>query len=787
MFQACVAVYSNSMSEKLAEHSKCGIPIPISSNSPTSTRTSDKGPRSLTYLESYELFINSKKSRFNNPELSLFSQKVEAKLAGIFSQERHAEIFRVLQKRHKEQCTISKNKRFKGEFWQKIAYSSTMDDTVSIDHKINNGAGSSNPSRTSTPLQKAASAGSNKRKPLLSLSKKQMNRRIDDLYSKLLETAEEEDITPTQMAALLLSRAAYSEHKDISHMADKIVQGEFLTVTSSKLSIEKSVYLLTFAELGRRKWTGIKALFKSSGNDVLPPYSTVAEHIANITPEIKELQKPYTGVRFPLLPALRMTIYRQLTSLDLSSLSLNEPSITFTFKVGFDGSGGHNIFHQIGSTETNNIIMCMLSPLSIGTESNPNIWIQPNPSSSTSHRPLILQMGKENIDNLQLYNSVTKEMLEVEKEELRVMINDNEYRVKVIIRITGLDRKAADAISGLGGAFCDLCTLSRKECHDPDRIADIVIGGRTIEDTQAIAAHLMDTSGVVKRKQDDYEVRKGVMRSPTTAKDIESVQCLHLLLRTTDWCLKLVYHEIAGVNHWSEGTNMRDLQFIKNAKLQVQAHMQAETGLRIDFPDSSGHGGTTTTGNVARQILYNERTRSQLLMLVPNHRRPHLEKIMRNIAITLRVATSTQKVKDLGGYKDFCLATYRDILTTYPYPVVHLAPSVHKLLGHAWELIECNDGYGLGILSEGGIEASNKLLRRFRVQLSRKTSQFANLTDCCRRLWINGDPVMEKIRNECRASCTHCGHNVGHGTRYCPNHLLTVERDEDSSVKHFLE
>ena len=41
-------------------------------------------------------------------------------------------------------------------------------------------------------------------------------------------------------------------------------------------------------------------------------------------------------------------------------------------------------------------------------------------------------------------------------------------------------------------------------------------------------------------------------------------------LRGTDWILKLLYHEIACVNHWSESNNMRDLQFIKDGKKRVQ-------------------------------------------------------------------------------------------------------------------------------------------------------------------------------------------------------------------------
>ena len=44
--------------------------------------------------------------------------------------------------------------------------------------------------------------------------------------------------------------------------------------------------------------------------------------------------------------------------------------------------------------------------------------------------------------------------------------------------------------------------------------------------------------------------------------------------------------------------------------------MLEATGLRIAFPDPTGKGGTTTTGNVARKLLFDHVTREVLLQLV---------------------------------------------------------------------------------------------------------------------------------------------------------------------------
>ena len=191
-----------------------------------------------------------------------------------------------------------------------------------------------------------------------------------------------------------------------------------------------------------------------------------------------------------------------------------------------------------------------------------------------------------------------------------------------------------------------------------------------------------------------------------------------MLPRTTDWFLKLVYHESAGVSHWSQSVNNRDLQFLKNAKKQVQEHMIATTGIRVDFPDPSCR--TTTTGKVSRKLLHDAVVRGELLSNVPHHLRYNIAELCKRLSVILRIVSSKDKVNKLDEFKQYCQETYKLVLEKYSPPKCFLSPTVHKLLAHSWELIEKNSGVGLGTLSEGGLEASNKLLRRFRVNLSRK-------------------------------------------------------------------
>ena len=75
--------------------------------------------------------------------------------------------------------------------------------------------------------------------------------------------------------------------------------------------------------------------------------------------------------------------------------------------------------------------------------------------------------------------------------------------------------------------------------------------------------------------------------------------------------------------------------------------------------------------------------------------------IHRNLGIILRVASSSRKV-DTIMLRQRCLDVYLGLLTDFPW--VYLSPSLHTLWGHVAEMIEENDGFGLGTISEQGSE-----------------------------------------------------------------------------------
>ena len=80
-----------------------------------------------------------------------------------------------------------------------------------------------------------------------------------------------------------------------------------------------------------------------------------------------------------------------------------------------------------------------------------------------------------------------------------------------------------------------------------------------------------------------------------------------------------------------------------------------------------------------------------------------------------------------------CSDTYELIIDTFPW--ARITPTLHKVLAHSAQLIEdYNGGRGLRSLSEEGLKACHKHIRRYREQLARKFSFKTNIQDIFIRL-----------------------------------------------------
>ena len=98
----------------------------------------------------------------------------------------------------------------------------------------------------------------------------------------------------------------------------------------------------------------------------------------------------------------------------------------------------------------------------------------------------------------------------------------------------------------------------------------------------------------------DSDSRFGLKHPPTSVKNIVSTSPLHSYMCVFNWLMLNIYHLDAGLKKWQPTS-----QSVKTSMKRMNALLSVKTGLQIDIPSSAG--GTTTTGNVARECFSNKR------------------------------------------------------------------------------------------------------------------------------------------------------------------------------------
>ena len=154
--------------------------------------------------------------------------------------------------------------------------------------------------------------------------------------------------------------------------------------------------------------------------------------------------------------------------------------------------------------------------------------------------------------------------------------------------------------------------------------------------------------------------------------------------------------------------------------------------------------------------------------------------LIHRLSVVGRVVSSGRLVKVLD-FRKFCLETNVFIISTWDWCLI--SESLHRLLGHSWEMIILNRNYGLLTESEQGSECSHKEERRNRQYLSRKCDLLSGDIDTFRHKYAAGDPGVRKFDR--RPWCSHCKDDT-HFTHGCVVRKMGPHlREDDFAVNSF--
>ena len=145
-----------------------------------------------------------------------------------------------------------------------------------------------------------------------------------------------------------------------------------------------------------------------------------------------------------------------------------------------------------------------------------------------------------------------------------------------------------------------------------------------------------------------------------------------------------------------------------------------------------GNPGDMVTGS-AFQCFSSDSSRAFLCSLVEENIREDFNLILLGLCASVKIINSQKRKVNIQRLREVAREVYSKIVVVFPWAVV--SPSVHRILAHSWEVIQMNNGYGLGGESEEGLEALNKYIRNLKEHGARKNSTENNFKNTYNQLW----------------------------------------------------
>ena len=296
----------------------------------------------------------------------------------------------------------------------------------------------------------------NYRLPLNEVGTRQKYRRIGEISNTIISESEKQQVTTNELMGIVIQKINYKVNKGAAACGVKLQENCNI---EKKLPVSAASYIQLYNNMGRTAYQRQLNTMKIYDINSFPTWKVLRDYQRSITPDIVSIDpNENMGIKTSYKEALTLTIKQILLSLD--NLPPPQP-LVFHFKDGVDGSGCHSIYNQEGNKHTNNMIMYMFTGLKLITENGSELWSEYSPCSPHATRPLMIFLGKENIENMKIVMNIQKERQNIE--QFSVLIEDNLYIILLVGNFTMLDGKMRKCVSGLGGAWCLLCTTNRSE------------------------------------------------------------------------------------------------------------------------------------------------------------------------------------------------------------------------------------------------------------------------------------------------------------------------------------
>lgn len=494
-------------------------------------------------------------------------------------------------------------------------------------------------------------------------------------------------------------RLASLSNQDPS-LVQSLLNASDSSISCPEIDSSEVLSLIVEAQLTRHQYILVKKFIDNKfSKTIFPSYQSVVESKKHCYPS--DITVTESSAEVELQSLLDHTANRILKSQkDVLDSVPNESldKISLIGKWGFDGSTGHSEYKQCFSDSTledSSLFVTSYVPLQLvlttdNKENSVVLWKNPRPSSTRYCRPIRLRYLKESTavsveEEAHFKDKIRNLQPTVFKEE------DREYRITHCLQLTMVDGKVCNALSGVSSSKCFICNALPSEMNKIDECLN--------------------------KEVDESKYEFGL--SP-----------LHALIRFFEYFVHVAYK--LDVRKW-QARSANDKMLVAAKKSYVQTQFRERLGLIVDKPKSGG-SGTSNDGNTARRFFSNSEISAEITGIKKD--------LLDRCWIILQCLNSGYNINKTN-FEEFALETARQLVAEYPW--YNMPASVHKVLIHGANVID----YGLlsiGELSEEAAEATNKYIKSFRKNHTRKMSRIVTNTDLVNRLLLHSDPFITGLR-----------------------------------------
>ena len=496
-----------------------------------------------------------------------------------------------------------------------------------------------------------------------------------------------------------------------------------------------------------------------------------------------------TSCEFPVLVADTVKPLLKLQSVPVK----DEDIVHVEGKMGIDGSGSHQIRHQLAENDEEDevedgdddeqqkkseksYIGIFWCPLSIQVN-NKLVWSNIMPNSTMYSRPLCLLREKENRESVTEHFTPyidAAHSMETAREVTAIDSNHSPM-LSVHTELSMVDGKMVDLIQGDSGSFCHHCNATRAQANDLTCIMQGFVIEKSVD--KMLETWEQIESGAMAYDNPD---RAGQCHKPLNKDNMQFFAILHQKLRSLDNVLKLLYHLVSGQTHtWSE-TNANVKDAVAAAKKEAIDHIRNKCKFLVDCPTQIG--GNTNTGPLSDKF-FSVKHREDICNLI--RKTSDKSAFSELLSFFNKMLTITQQCDSTKIVKiDMVKQLGQQLMVHYKqsFPFAMISPSVHQMCAHSWELFTMTEGKPISVYAEQSGEAWNKHIRAYKsgpAARARQCSIRLNTQDIFTRMLVQSHPLIASRRkiHQCKRCDKH-----GHTIRSCPMNISTVLDAEKSFI-----